>query len=105
MDFIRNKTALSIIPTGSSQGGESPSFLWDYDLTREQVLEILHHRPMPEKKWLIARILEQAKLSEVLQYLSVSDIAKALPHVQLKPATKAHWEKAIQAWTKKAKTY
>ena len=104
LDFIHTKTALPLVTLSSGKEGQSPSFLWDYDLTGDQVHEILRHRPMEEKKWLIGRILEQARLSEVMEYLTVEEIKQALPHLRLKPKTKAHWEKAIQIWTRKPKT-
>ena len=72
-------------------------------MSRAEVLEILRHRPMEEKKWLIARILEHAQLPEVLEYLSVENIAQALPHLRLRPKIKAHWQKAMEVWTKKPK--
>ena len=101
LDFIRTRMFLPLVPVGTKQEACKPSFLWDYDLSRAEVLEILRHRPMEEKKWLIARILEHAHLSEAMEYLSVEEIAQALPHLRLRPKIKAHWQKAIEVWTSK----
>ena len=100
LDFIRAKTQLPIIPIHLEKEHERPPFIWDYDLSEAQVKEILQHSPMMEKKWLVARILEHAKLPDVLKYLTLEQIQQALPQLRLKPATKAHWEKAIRVWTK-----
>ena len=103
LDFIRTKTYLPLVPVGAKREAGKPSFLWDYDLSHAEVLEILRHRPMEEKKWLISRILEHAQLSEAMEYLSVEDIAQGLPHLRLRPKIKAHWQKAIDIWTRKPK--
>ena len=99
LDFICNRYSLKIHPVVSGRGSASrPSFLWEYDLSREQVHELLRHAPFEKKKWLLARILEEAPFQEVLDYLDLETIASALPHLRLDPKKKAHWEKALSVW-------
>jgi hypothetical protein len=41
-----------------------PYWLWDYDLTETDVRRILAGKNEVERRWLMARILESAKIAE-----------------------------------------
>lgn len=84
-----------------SKQDERPSFLWDYNLSNYQIKKILSHPSCEKKKWLVAKILENAKLEEVMKYLTLEDIKKYLPKLRLKQKTKDKWEYAINIWTEK----
>lgn len=99
LELIRTRDALPLRPLKEAGSGERPSFLWDYDLTEDQVRELLWHAPMDQKKWLIARILERSPLQEVLRYLTVEQIRQALPRVRIDPKGKRHWQEAVELWT------
>lgn len=51
----------------SDQSAQSqrPYFIWDYDLTEEDVHRILRSDNEVEKAWLITRILEYAKWEDI----------------------------------------
>ncbi len=104
MEFIRTRTALSLHPLCERPRHARPSFLWDYDLTEAQAHEILRHAPFDQHKWLMARILERARLEEVFHYLPIEQIHDALPHLRLPPAVKRHWQEAIALWTSRPST-
>ena len=99
MEFIRTKTSLPLRPSSHRPTSQRPWFLWDYDLTEAQVQELLHHAPLAQRSWLIARILERLKPPEVFDYLSLEEIAAALPRLRMDPQVAAHWQEAITLWT------
>lgn len=79
----------------------TPAFLWEYDLTHGEIKEIING-PQKKRLWLVAKILEHARLDEVFRYLDLNTIEKDLPYVRLMPRTKRHWEEAIHLWKKQA---
>jgi len=99
MDFIKGRSFLLLSPLPDAQKESRPSFLWDYDLTEAQVRELLRHAPFEQRKWLMARILERGSLEEVLRYLTVEEIQKALPSLRINPKVKRHWQEAVKLWT------
>lgn len=76
----------------------TPYFLWDYDLTKDQIHTILHGNNEVEKLWLIARILTHAKFEDIWQYLTLEDIIKVFPQLRLAPKTKQDWQHALNVW-------
>ena len=99
MEFIHSKTALSLQPIPSQESGTRPWFLWDYDLTEAQVHELLTHAPFEQRKWLLGRMLERLGPDEIVRYVSLDALNKALPHLRLEKKVKRHWEEAIAVWT------
>ncbi len=98
--FLRQKIKLETIPI-SSESARRPYFLWDYDLSEEEVHELLSQYSFEKKKWLIARILEHARFDDVWKYLSMDDIQRALPLIRMNPKKKEYWNYAIKVWNKK----
>lgn len=76
----------------------TPYFLWDYDLTKDQIRSILHGDNEVEKLWLTARILTHAKYEDIWQYLTLEDIIKVFPQLRLTPKTKQDWQRALNVW-------
>lgn len=99
MEFIRSKELLRLRPITSAATLGRPWFLWDYDLTEAQVHEILQHSPFDQRKWLIARILERLRLPEVFRYLTIEQMAEALPRLRMDSKIQRHWQEAIALWT------
>ncbi len=97
LEFVRNRRQLSLSPVREREKDQRPDFLWDYDLTGSQVREILH-RGGKDRDWLMGRILDQAPLREVLDYLTLEEIREALPRLRLRSKRKAHWEYALRRW-------
>lgn len=75
-----------------------PYFLWDYDLTENQVKKILRRGDDSEKRWLIARILEHAHFNDVFQYLSLTDILAYFSKLKMRPVIRQYWQRALLAW-------
>lgn len=100
--FIQQKMEVSLNPIRSEGGEKRPSFLWDYDLTETQVREILGWPGLPEqKRWLMARILTEARFEEVCDYLEFDAMARFLPLLRLPKKVHDRWEYAIRRWSKK----
>lgn len=97
LDLIAKKGSITLRPLVQEEAAKKPSFLWDYDLGESQIREILAG-PLEKRKWLVGKILEQAKFVEVWKYLTPRDVERDLPHLRLNPKTREHWEFAIRKW-------
>lgn len=73
-------------------------FLWDYDLTENQVKKILRQGNDYEKRWLIARILEHAHFNDVFKYLTLKEILTYFPKLKMRPVIKKYWQRALTTW-------
>ena len=76
-----------------------PYFLWDYKLGEKQVKEILRGKNETKRRWLAARILESAKLSDVFRYLTLDQIKQLFPNLKMKKSVKRAWERALHVWS------
>lgn len=75
------------------------SFLWDYDLSEEDVRRILREGTPAERGWLIGRILEYAPWEEIWQYLTPRQIARDLEHIRFRsPRHRELWAYALNRW-------
>ena len=100
--FMQQHSQLPLKPLASPQGQKRPPFLWDYDLTQDQIHEILKKPGLSsDKQWLIERILREARFDEATRYLTVGEIQEALPHLRLPEPIRQRWEYAISRWTGK----
>lgn len=101
LTFISEKMNVSLLSVAES-GGRRPSFLWDYDLTETQVHEILGTRGLPDqKRWLIERILTQARFEETLKYLTMKDIKTVFSALRLPKKVKERWQYALRRWSER----
>ena len=76
----------------------TPYFLWDYDLSENQIRRILHGNNKVEKLWLISRIITHAKFDDIWEYLTVEDIARVFSKLRLPLKTKQSWQRALNVW-------
>lgn len=75
------------------------SFLWDYDLSEEDVRRILREGTPTERGWLIGRILEYAPWEEIWQYLTPQQIARDMEYVRFRSARDRQlWTYALKRW-------
>lgn len=73
-------------------------FLWDYDLTADQVRSILRSGNETDRLWLTARILSSARYEDVWQYLTIKDIVDIYPKLRLRSQIKNAWSYALGVW-------
>jgi len=79
---------------------QHPYFLWDYDLTEEQVRAILRGDNEVEKVWLITRILEYAKWDDIWRYLTVDDVRENFSWLRFRwPRDRELWAYALERWS------
>jgi len=76
----------------------TPYFLWDYDLTKDQIHAILRGDNEVEKLWLTARILTHARFEDIWKYLTLQDIVKIFPKLRLSQKVKQDWQRALNVW-------
>lgn len=74
-----------------------PYFLWDVDLTLEQFVAKLAD-PEHRDYWL-ATLLRQAKPDDVFRFVSLAEIAEALPRIERGLGRQAaFWSWRIERW-------
>ncbi len=74
------------------------SFLWDYDLTEEEVQTLLRTGDETTRIWLASRILESARYADVWRYLSLAEVQALFPHLKQKPPVREAWAYALYVW-------
>lgn len=75
-----------------------PYFLWDYDLTEDEVQTLLRTGDETTRIWLASRILESARYADVWRYLSLTELRALFPHLKLKPPVREAWAYALHVW-------
>ncbi len=79
-----------------------PYFIWDYDLTEEDVHRILRGDNEVEKAWLITRILEYAKWEDIWRYLTVDDVRENFERLRFRwPRDRELWAYALEQWSRR----
>lgn len=99
LSFLKESTMVHLNTIQTKRTSHRPKFLWDYDLSETQVQEILRSGWSDQRRWLIGRILAQARFDEVFYYLTVEEIKQALPKLRLPQKIRTRWEYAVQRWT------
>jgi len=99
MEFISTRNSLPLRPRVGPEGEQRPWFLWDYDLSEAQAHELLTHAPFDQRKWLLGRMLERLGPAEIVRYVSLEILQRALPHLRLDEKVRRHWQEALVLWT------
>lgn len=100
LSFLKESTQIQLNPIKQVETTPRPKFLWDYDVSATQIQEILHRSGWSDqRRWIVARLLTQARFDEIFRYLTVADIRQALPKLRLPPKMRQRWEYAVQRWS------
>lgn len=75
-----------------------PYFLWDYDLSEDEVRAILKGTNQTDKNWILSRILESAKYEDVWKYTTLSEVRELMPLLKIKKPIRQAWERALSIW-------
>lgn len=78
---------------------DEEDFLWDYDVKRPELIEMLQDKQSPDRLWAIQRILLHAPREEAIRLLTVDEIQEALPHVELPDRVRRIWEAYVANWS------
>jgi hypothetical protein len=88
-----------VVEEQTSGTSRRPYFIWDYDLTEDDVRAILRGDNEVEKAWLITRILEYARWEDIWRYLTLDDISKNLERLNFRrPQDRELWAYALKLW-------
>ena len=75
------------------------SFLWDYDLSEEDVHRILREGTPVERGWLVTRILEHAPWDEIWHYLTPEQIERDFDQIRFRSEQDRElWAYALRRW-------
>jgi hypothetical protein len=84
----------------NSSALKRPYFFWDYNITEEQIREILHGNNEVEKAWIITRILEYARWEDIWRYLTVDDVKENFDRLNFRwPHVRELWAYALEVWS------
>ncbi len=85
----------------SYKNSERPYFFWDYDITEEELREILRSGSDDEKAWVITRILEYARWDDIWKYITVEDIRRHFDRLHFRqPQDRELWAYALERWSR-----
>ncbi|MBI3577399.1 hypothetical protein HY086_05165 [Candidatus Gottesmanbacteria bacterium] len=84
--------------TRTTSTTKRPYFLWDYDLSEEDVRRILAGDNETEKIWMLSRILTSARLDDVWRFTKASEVAEIFPKLKLRPEIRDAWQHALTIW-------
>ena len=83
-----------------SQTELRPYFLWDEDLSIEELRVRLHGDDRRERLRLLAKMLREARDIDVWQFVTPRDVAAALPEIGRRLGRRRpFWEFLIRGWT------
>ncbi|MEK7592367.1 MAG: hypothetical protein AAB508_03150 [Patescibacteria group bacterium] len=73
-------------------------FLWDYNLTVDDVHGILHGTNETERTWMMSRILTNAAYEDVWKYLKLEDVVREFSKLRMRAQTTDAWRHALSVW-------
>lgn len=82
-----------------SEGAKRPYFLWDEDVSIDELRGVMRHGPEPERLRLLGKMLREARDTDVWLFVSPEDVAGALPSLGRRLGRRrAFWEFLIGGW-------
>ena len=78
-----------------------PYFVWGYDITEEEIHQILTDGNQTERAWVITRILEHWKWDDIWRYLTPDRIRENFDHLRFRlPQDREMWAYALKRWAR-----
>ncbi len=86
--------------TSTDRAARRPYFIWDYDLTEDDVRAILRGDNEYEKLWVMVRILESARWSDIWSYLTLAQVRHYWPQLyrRMRREVRDVWAWAMEVW-------
>ncbi len=72
--------------------------VWEYDRDINDLKRYIRGDDVDQKRWAIARVLKYAEWSDVRKLLTVDDIKKALPYIDLPERRRTMIERLLPTW-------
>ena len=87
------------LTTDLEQGDRRPYFLWDEDITIDELKQILRGGPEAERLRLLGKMLREARDIDVWRFVTPQEVARSLGHVARRLGRRrAFWEFLIEGW-------
>lgn len=78
-----------------------PYFFWDYDITEEEIRDILRGNNEVERAWVITRILEYARWEDIWRYLTLDDVRENFERLSFRwDRDRELWAYALKRWSR-----
>lgn len=86
--------------TDLSRGDRRPYFLWDEDVSIDELRAVLAGKQGPEERLrLLGKLLREARDTDVWEFVTPEDVARALPDlVRRLGRRRRFWEFLIDGW-------
>ncbi len=85
--------------TDMTRGDRRPYFLWDEDVSIDELRAVLRSGPETERLRLLGKMLREARDVDVWHFVTPDEVARALPHVMRRLGRRrAFWEFLIGGW-------
>lgn len=75
-----------------------PYFLWDYNVSEDDVFRVLRGDNEAERSWMMSRILTNAAYEDVWKYLRLADVVREFPKLRMRSKTTEAWRYALGVW-------
>ena len=83
---------------------QRPYFIWDYDLSEEDVRAILRGDNEYEKVQMMVRIMESAHWEDIWTYLTLAQVKEYWPEIRqrMRKEIREAWSWAFEVWERDA---
>jgi hypothetical protein len=87
------------LTTDLTEGSKRPYFLWDEDISIDELRERLRTGSPYERERLLGKMLREARDIDVWHFVTPAEVARALPSVGRRVGRRlAFWTFLIQGW-------
>jgi hypothetical protein len=81
------------------EGAKRPYFLWDEDVSIDELKAVMRRGPEPERLRLLGKMLREARDTDVWLFVTPEEVARALPALGRRLGRRrAFWEFLIGGW-------
>jgi len=79
---------------------QRPYFIWDYDLSEEDVRAILRGDNKHEKVQMMVRIMESARWDDIWKYVTLAEVKRFWPEIsrRMRREIREVWLWAFEVW-------
>ena len=82
-----------------TEGDKRPYFLWDEDITIDELKAVLRHGPQVQRLRLLGKMLREARDIDVWRFVTPQEVAVALPALSRRLGRRRRfWEFLIGGW-------
>jgi hypothetical protein len=87
------------LTTDLSDSSKRPYFLWDEDISVEELRQRLKSGPADERERLLGKMLREARDIDVWLFVTPEEVARALPSIERRLGRRlAFWKFLIDGW-------